>query len=391
MELSEEQNAVISDIESGKNVLITASTGIAAVNVGGLTIHSWAGLGLGKGSAMEIAQNMRSESHFKIKDTPRLAIDEISMISAELFTKIDQVFQLVRGNRLPFGGMQMILLGDFLQLPPVIRNDSKELLPREVFAFESPSWKQAEIRTCLLTKVFRQADAGFSSVLNQIRFGEITPGVSELLNSRFNAQDANPKLEPVIVHTHNADVDTINALRLAKVSGKEEIFESTDTGKPGPLAMLDKHCLAPKVLTLKIGAQVMLLCNIAPEAGLANGSIGTVVGFSEGDSGPLVKMFFNNGEVLNLGYAKWEILDGSTVVARRRQIPLRLTWAITAHKSQGMTLDKIQVFLAKCFEYGQSYVALSRARTAEGLFVASGTRKSIKAHPLAVDFYRNNA
>lgn len=412
--LSIEQQSVIADIDEGKNVLVTgsagtgkstllkairskfdmpvtASTGIAAVNVGGLTIHSWAGLGLAKQSAQEIARNLRVDAYYKIKETRRLAIDEISMISAEFFTKIDQLFRIVRGTQLPFGGMQLVLFGDFLQLPPVIKDTPNELLQREVFAFESQSWRETNIKTHLLTKVFRQADARFSSVLNSIRVGDVTADVSELLNSRFNAIDENPKLEPVVVHTHNVDVDTINSIRLEKIDGEERTFEAMDSGQPGPMAMLDKHCLAPKTLMLKIGAQVMLLCNIDPAAGLANGSVGTVTGFSENDMGPLVSVFFNNGEMLKIGHNKWEIIDGSKVVATRKQIPLRLAWAITSHKSQGMTLDKVQVFLAKCFEYGQAYVALSRARTAEGLFVASGSRKSIKAHPAAVDFYRNIA
>lgn len=413
--LSPEQSQVREDVRAGRNILVTgaagtgksfllklinedsagtlgicASTGIAALGVGGMTIHSWAGVGIADKPAKQIAENLlsrKNEAYSRITRYKRLAIDEVSMIGSHLFTVLDHVFRLVRNEpQAPFGGMQIILFGDFLQLPPVGQAEDGTR-----FCFESPSWNEARIKVSMLTKVFRQEDAAFSSALNDLRTGTITPAARALLNSRHHRyvkdlRDPNPEIRAVIVHTHNADVDTINRDILRKLLGETKKFHAIDTGREPQLATLQKNCLAPAELALKVGAQVMLLKNLDPLGGLANGSIGIVTGFAKFGGMPMVK--FTNGKISTLEPEEWSIKDGEICMATRQQVPLRLAWAITSHKCQGMTLDKIEVHLENVFEDGQAYVALSRAKTLEGLFIRSGGRASIRANSDAVEFYR---
>lgn len=376
--------------EFGLRLAVTATTGIAAVNVAGVTLHSWAGLGMGDQPALAIAKRIidqQGSAHTNITTINRLAIDEVSMLSAELFGKLDKVFRLVRKDDRPFGGMQLILFGDFLQLPPVIKDASESA--HGVFAFQSKAWQDAGIRVAVLRKVFRQADAEFSQALNDIRVGQVTPVVSKLLNSRYRQKDPNPEIEPVVVHTHNVDVESYNEGRLDQLDAQVVEYTAEDLGRESAVKLLQKNCLAPTLLRLKVGAQVMLLTNAEPQNGLANGSVGIVTGFAgpKGAQRPVVK--YANGLVRELERQSWQIKDKGKVVAERFQIPLRLAWSITVHKSQGMTLDKIRVFLAKCFAPGQAYVALSRARTIEGLFIDSGSKACITASQEAVEFYQS--
>lgn len=363
---------------------VTASTGISAVNVGGMTLHSFAGLGLGDKHPEEIARNImgRDAVLSRLRGFNRLAIDEISMISADLFNTLDEVLKIIRKNDRPFGGMQIIAFGDFLQLPPVTRGDT----PNGRFAFESRAWREGKFRVGLLTQVFRQKDAEFSSALNDLRVGLVTDSARKLLVSRYQQEDPNPEIKPIIIHTTNVDVDSINTTELEKLETEEQVFTAFDTGEPAQLAVLQKNCLAPERLRLRVGAQVMLLANVNVEAGLANGSMGKVVELSK-VTGP--KILFTNGVETRLDRHKWKIeLDGA-ILATREQFPLRLAWAITAHKSQGMTLDKIEVHLGNIFEDGQAYVALSRARSLEGLFIQSTRAGCIRASREAVEFYEN--
>jgi hypothetical protein len=269
------------------------------------------------------------------------------------------------------------------QLPPVSKDTPQQ------FAFQSQAWTTADIRVALLTKVFRQSDRAFSEALNRIRVGELCDDTIALLRSRVKAPDPDPTVEPVTVYTHNEDVERLNHRRLAQIDAEERSWEATDWGEAGALRTIQKNCLAPAQLKLKPGAQVMLLWNIDTESGLANGSIGVVESFSQHTQLPIVK--FLNGERSEIEKRSWEIKTGGAILASRTQIPLRLAYAITAHKSQGMTLDKIRVHLDRAFEYGQSYVALSRARTLEGLFIESTKAGCIKAHPAAVEFYERCA
>lgn len=408
IELSDEQKRVMEEVDKGNNVLITgqagtgkstllealkkkyrgrlavtASTGIAAVNVGGMTIHSWAGIGIGEGTVKQLCLRIQGSPGIKdrIVNTHRLAIDEVSMIGSVLFTKLDLVFRKIRDCDKPFGGIQLVLFGDFLQLPPVSKNGE------DGFCFKSSSWQEADIRVAVLSQIFRQQDKEFAEALQDIRLGNLSPNAKKILNSRYKAEFPDDSIKPVILHTHNVDVDYLNMKELDALEGKEQTFFAFDDGKKGGVEMLQKNCLAPSELKLKVGAQVMLLANIDTERGLANGSIGIVTGFCGGERQPIVE--FANGEELFCEQHKWEIKDGNRVVAFRLQYPLRLSWAITVHKSQGATLDRAQLFLAKCFEYAQAYVALSRVRTVEGLFIESGDRSCIKAHPEALAFYEN--
>lgn len=400
VELSEEQKSVYQAVLARKNVLvtgsagtgkstllsallkkfpfdlaITASTGIAAVNVQGRTIHSWAGIDHTKATIPEVIAEAKNRipATLRVKAAKMLAVDEISMVDASLMEAMDAVFRAVRGVNEPFGGIQMIFFGDFLQLPPVNR-ESK-------FAFESPVWKKAEIETFRLTKVFRQEDEAFSAVLNEVRLGNITPEVGAFLNQRRGLKPSG-KIKPVVVHSHNKDVDDENEKMLKKLKGEVRVWKARDHGEPNALKAIQKNCLAPETLNLKVGAQVMCLWNIAPEEGVANGSIGIVKEIGEY---PTVQ--FENGMTMEFKRQDYQMKEHGKVIAGRSQIPLRLAYSITAHKCQGMTLDAIEVFLDKCFAYGQAYVALSRCRTVDGLFISSMNPNKISADPRALEFY----
>lgn len=365
---------------------VTASTGIAALHIQGCTIHSWSGIGVGKHTAHQVVENLRDREE-KWNDTAldnivtctTLVIDEISMFDREMLTLLDDVMRIAReAEGEPFGGAQVLFFGDFLQLPPVSRKVSP-------FAFDAPVWEEAEIKTRLLTKVFRQKDQRMAEVLNKIRFGNLDEEVEEFLIERFNAEDPEPDKRPVCLHSHNRGVDEINLKELDLLSSEPVTLPAIETQKNKIFAQqLDKDCLAPRELILKPGARVMLVKNISVRRGLANGSLGTV---QVCRPGKVLVNFDGQPAVEEISRFQFEMQKGDEVVATRSQYPLRLAYAITIHKSQGMTLDKVEADLSECFADGQSYVALSRAKTPEGLFL-TGDGCNIEANKRAVRFYR---
>lgn len=379
------------DFLKSKNIFVgkSALTGVAALNIGGSTIHSWAGLGLADEDIDSLLQKVSSNktARERIRHTPMLFLDEVSMASADLLNKIDAVFKNVRMSVEPFGGMQIIFSGDFLQLPPVFKGFGDKLK----FAFQSESWKDGSIETVHLTKLVRQDDTTpFAKILQQIRFGE-TPDLG-LLESRVNVK-LNLPIEPIKVFCKNIDIDAYNQIKYAAIKNQEMVYNSKDSGNLKYTQYFDKNCPAPPVLKLKIGTQVMLLVNIEVGAGLVNGAMGVVDGFSP--LGPVVK--FLNGERTIIGSHKWEVKEQSLdltnkmrykVVAARQQVPLKLAWATSVHKQQGCTLDHAVVDLSNAFEYGMVYTALSRVRSLEGLSLAYFSPNRIKAHPECIRFYQ---
>ena len=370
---------------------ITASTGISAVNIGGSTIHSWAGIGLANQPIEQIIENIFlpkfSKVRRKIIKTKTLAIDEISMISREVLEILDQVFRAVRGNEKPMGGMQMLFFGDFLQLPPINRDNNSSN-----FCFDSKTWEDLDFHNIILDKIFRQSDEKFVKLLNNLRFGIVDSEDKKILESRINVSDTNSIIQPTILTTHNAKVEFVNNKYLKNIPNPEQVFQADYKGDAYKIEFLKKNCIAYQSLKLKVGAQVMMIKNTLQKEGIINGSLGIVKDFSTKKLYPIVE--FANSKTFTISPEEWllEKFDTETRVSKVEasitQIPLILAWAITIHKSQGLTLDKISCDLSDSFSPGQSYVALSRARNLEGVFIESLNFSKINADANAINFYK---
>ena len=371
---------------------VTASTGIAAVNVSGVTLHSWAGIGNGSSPASDIVRFINSGPGTKIRRQIRkakiLAIDEISMISAEVLDLVNDVFKMVKQNDNPFGGIQIIMLGDFYQLPPVSKDQKVD------FCFNANAWQEADLKLFELTEIFRQSDLQFIQLLNNIRHAALNEDDLSLLNHR-QSLDVPAGIHPTILVTHNYQADTINREKLANLTGEEEFtYKMLETGKANSIAFLKKNCLAQENLTLRCGAQVMMLKNTLQKQGIINGSIGIITGFTHKEKHPIV--YFNNGEKCIIAPEEWNIevfnedKQVKEINATIKQIPLTLAWAITIHKSQGMTLDNVFCDLSKIFTEGQAYVALSRVRSLEGLYLRGFRASLLKVNQKVRDFYSSS-
>jgi len=360
--------------ERGIEPAVTASTGIAATHVQGMTIHSWSGIGVKKHISdwdVEMIAGKEKTAE-RIINAKVLIIDEISMLDADTLESVDKVLRTLRHQVMreeePFGRLQVIFVGDFFQLPPVSRAQ------RARFAFESRAWKEANPVVCYLTEQHRQEDEKFLGLLNAIRRGEVSDAHKELIRSRLRleAKDIATRL-----HTHNAEADRINEESLAKIEEKAKVYEMASRGASALVNALKENCLSPERLTLKEGAAVMFTRNNF-ETGYVNGTLGTVMGFA--NSGyPIVKT--KSGKTIEVEPAEWTIQDGNKILARITQVPLRLAWAITVHKSQGMSLDSAIIDLSQAFEFGQGYVALSRVRSLAGLYLEGFNDRALLLHP----------
>jgi len=368
---------------------ITASTGIAA-------IHSWAGIGIKSFLSDRDLKKIASTNYVKkrVKNANVLIIDEVSMLSPQTFSMVDAVCREIKDSDAPFGGMQIVAVGDFFQLPPITKreaevsfdttqdkkNNSQMALLKESFgrfAYDCPAWQRAGFRTCYLTEQHRQDDSKFLSLLSAIRQDEFGEGHLAQIEARKISGEAAPKDAPKLF-SHNVDVDRVNNEILGRLPGESKIFSMMAQG-PAPLvASLKKGCLSPDALSLKVGASVMFTKN-NPKEGFVNGTLGTVVKFKDHTHEPLVQT--RDGRKIDVEAMDWIVEENGKPLARVTQLPLRLAWAITVHKSQGMSLDEAVMDLGNVFEYGQGYVALSRVRRFSGLHLLGWNNHAFKVHP----------
>jgi len=378
--------------QAGIDYAYTASTGIAATHGHGVTIHAWSGIGvrevLSRRDLDTIAANRRLAG--RIEKASVLIIDEISMLPARSLTLVDTVCRHIRTTPAPFGGLQVVLVGDFFQLPPVMcrRAEAGMLDFAEgddgfgaAFAHASSAWRDLDPMICYLSEQHRQDDRPFHDVLDAIRANACTGIHRERLAARIVDRDGLPPRRTRLF-THNAAVDDINQQQLAKLDGEPRQFTMIAKGSQPSIDALKRGCLSPDTLVLKPGAVVMFTKN-DPAGRYVNGTLGIVDDF-DGETGfPVVRT--RRGKRIVAEPATWKIEESGKERASVTQVPLRLAWAITVHKSQGMSLDAAVIDLSRAFEYGQGYVALSRLRSLSGLYLLGLNERALRVHPQAME------
>ncbi|KAF7955925.1 hypothetical protein EAE96_004846 [Botrytis aclada] len=430
-------------VREGDRVAVTASTGLAACNIGGVTLHSFGGIGLGKEDVPALIKKIKKNNKAKLRwtRTKVLIIDEISMVDGDLFDKLEEIARGMRNNGRPFGGIQLVITGDFFQLPPVPDYNQKSRGVK--FAFDAATWGTAIHHTIGLTEVFRQKDPVFANMLNEMRLGKVSQDTIKAFVEMKRPINYEDDLTATELFPTRNEVENSNTFRLRNLHGKAYRFDALDSGSITDEGMREKllsNMMAPKSIELKKGAQVMLIKNM--DDGLVNGSLGKVVAFmseksfeiydanpdilnekelsdteeenhrqsalakfkqtnkelpitgvsNHGRLFPLVRFSIPDGTVRDLLVQPedWKIeLPNGEVQAQRNQLPLILAWALSIHKAQGQTLERVKIDLKRVFENGQAYVALSRATSQAGLEVQNFDPKKVMAHPRVAEFYNS--
>ena len=370
-----------------KSIYITSTTGLSAILINGMTIHRFAGIGIGDKDVTTYYKNIVKikDLRHRWRDVKVLIIDEISMMDALLFDKLDALARMMKKVDKPFGGIQIILSGDFLQLPPI---------GVDKLCFEAESWRFID-KTFYFDEIVRQNNNDLQDVLNKVRLGIVDDKVKELLNSCIGKNLVHEdNIIPTLLFSVKNKVIEYNNKELKKIIDMkvehykyEAIYEfnKKEIDEKFYKDLINKHFYIEDNITLSLDSQVMLIVNM-PEHNLANGSKGIVVGFDDCNN-PIVK--FTNKRILAITPYEFKLEEGK-IITKKRQIPLILAWAITIHKAQGMTLDFIKTDIGKSiFEYGQAYVVLSRIKTLEGLSLINIDYSKIKAHPKILDYYKS--
>lgn len=363
------------------SVAITASTGIAATHMNGMTIHTWAGIGIKDFLSEEDLKRMKERKYLKehLENAQVLIIDEISMLHAKQLNLVNQVLKYFKESDEAFGGIQVIVAGDFFQLPPVGRNDERN---RDKFCFMSDAWVEAKFRVCYLIEQHRQGNDYLNDILNAIRAQAIGTEHRNALQGTRHQEIGDTYTR---LYTHNMDVDSINFRHLNEIDNEPRQFDAQCDGNDKLIETLKSSVRAPETLTLKKHAKVMFVKNNF-DLGYINGSLGEVIGFEEDDEfGVLPKVKLTDGTTLLVEPETWSVdNEAGKTIASFQQIPLRLAWAITIHKSQGMTLEAAEIDLSHTFEKGQGYVALSRLKTLDGLRLKGFNEQALELDSLAI-------
>ncbi|MDF1684760.1 MAG: AAA family ATPase [Legionellaceae bacterium] len=362
---------------NGVKVAVTASTGIAATHIQGTTIHAWSGIGVRDHVTQDDLDKLlkipRIRSNYKKAHV--LIIDEVSMLHTYQLDMVDAIARYMRNCDEAFGGLQLVLCGDFFQLPPVSRGP---IADKKHFAFEAEAWVNGDMHVCYLEEQHRQSEDELLTVLNDIRSGMAGEHTRVPLRTRYK-KEPEGNIKATKLYSRNINVDVINERELRKIEGQEEVFHMQTEGFDMLVEGLKKHCLAPEALILKVGAEVMFIKN-DPLGRYVNGTRCVVIGFEESDEGwPIVRTSSNRTIVVPP--EEWNYEDNGVIRATLIQVPLRLAWAITIHKSQGMTLDAAEIDLGDAFEPGMGYVALSRVRSLSGLKLMNLNQMALTVHP----------
>lgn len=372
-------NQFIEHLKDAKiEVAVTASTGIAATHIMGSTIHSWVGMGIKQRVTDKDLANLKKQKSIrdKFNKTKVLIIDEISMLHREQLNSIHHILSYCMDSNAAFGGIQVILTGDFFQLPPIGEYGEQS---KDKFAFMSKAWQFADFVVCYLTEQFRQTNNRLTEILEEIRSAKVSEDSKTALRLAKHT-DFPAGIEPTMLYTHNKDVDYINQEHLKKLPGKSRFFKCKVKGEKKLTDLLKRSVLTLDETALKIGAKVMFVKN-NPERDFINGTLGEVIDYTSLGF-PLVKTL--DGTKITASYEEWTMTnENGQAVASYQQVPLRLAWAITIHKSQGMTLDAAELDLSKTFERGQGYVALSRLRNLERLRLTGFNSTALEVDRLA--------
>jgi ATP-dependent exoDNAse (exonuclease V) alpha subunit len=362
-------------------VAVTASTGIAATHMNGMTIHGWAGIGIKDIWSEHDLELLEGKQYLwkRFEKARVLIIDEVSMLHAHRLDIIERVCRRFKRSDKPFGGLQVILSGDFFQLPPINRSNETDLKDMVLY---SEAWRVMNPAICYLTEQHRQEDEVLTHILNTIRDNTIDTEQYEHLEKRMHAELAEG-VKPTKLYTHNANVDTENTIELGAIENDEKVFHMTSTGSEILVDILKKSCLASQELRLKVGAEVMCIKNNFEE-GYVNGTRGKVVSFLPTNGTPVIELY--NGKTIFATPEKWAIEEDGKTKAEISQLPLRLAWAITIHKSQGMSLDNAEIDLSRTFAYGMGYVALSRVRTLSGIRLIGFNKDALRVDPKVLEF-----
>ncbi len=370
--------------ENSIPVAITASTGIASTHIGGTTLHSFAGLGANDEIDDRLLDQILQKQNVyrRVNNISVLIIDEVSMLRSTVLGAVNVICKRIRASNKnsdgnlgakPFGGVQIIFCGDFYQLPPVITNRELKV---DDYAFSSSAWQEAKPVICYITENHRQSDNSLNSILNNIRSGELDYELLDTLQETIDRDLSN--INHVKLYSHNADVDAINNTYYKKINSDDEReYYMASMGNKLMVEKLKSSCLSPETLQLKVGTKVIFTRN-DKFGKYNNGSIGEVMEFKDNDA-PMVLL--NSGKEIEVTADTWRIEEDGKVLAQISQLPLRYAWAITIHKSQGMTLDAAEIDLSKSFGFALGYVALSRVRDIESMKLLGANTNAFLIHP----------